>query len=493
MPLADHEVDLARAGDEFGAFTDLYGYLRRNAVPDRRTASEAQIMARVGAWVGRKVLGERIGEAIIAAAPVTVRVIVSPAAGFVTDWPLELAHSGGVPLAGRGDVTFAYDLFAAAAAADRGREPARLRALRMLAVFSLPTQNSVLALRRERYKLAEVVRQIALLHERQVELTVAQYGVTRQRLAEIAEARDGWDVLHLSGHDSRGHFLLERLDGTPDPVDSSELLDLLRPLRGRVRLAVVSADESATATTAQTMRLVGLFEQAEQLEEQDPDIQSGSASPALTGLARALVEQLGCAAVAMRYPVPDEFAIAFTGNCTTGCLAAVKNWVQRWLERYRERLGEASPTRPAMCLAAPVLVGPGAADLALQAPGGTPIPDPAVARMSHFPIEPERFVGRAQTMAKAGAVLAPGSGRAGGAAVRNGRGRVRPRARSSWPTGTRTLFQQRHSGRLRSRTTRSTGRWRALPQRWRSSSATTDSRWPVTSPRSKRYFGSPLG
>ena len=45
-------------------------------------------------------------------------------------------------------------------------------------------------------------------------------------------------------------------------------MGLLAPLRGRVRLAVVSACESAAATTAETLRWVGLEEQAQQFEQQ---------------------------------------------------------------------------------------------------------------------------------------------------------------------------------------------------------------------------------
>ena len=63
-PLADHQVDLAGAPGEFAAFTDLYRYLRYNAVPDRRTASETEIAARVGAWAGEAVLGRAVCEAI---------------------------------------------------------------------------------------------------------------------------------------------------------------------------------------------------------------------------------------------------------------------------------------------------------------------------------------------------------------------------------------------------------------------------------------------
>ena len=94
-PLADHLVDLAGGPGEFAAFEDLYRYLRHYAVPDRRTASEAEIAARVGAWAGDVVLGQRVCDAIVAAAPVTVRVMLPEHAGFVLSWPLELAHAAG--------------------------------------------------------------------------------------------------------------------------------------------------------------------------------------------------------------------------------------------------------------------------------------------------------------------------------------------------------------------------------------------------------------
>jgi len=102
-PLADHQVDLAGAPGEFAAFRDLYRYLRYYAVPDRRTSSETEIAARVGAWAGPVVLGRAVCDAIVAAVPVTVRVVVPERAGFVLSWPLELVHAGGRPLAARGE------------------------------------------------------------------------------------------------------------------------------------------------------------------------------------------------------------------------------------------------------------------------------------------------------------------------------------------------------------------------------------------------------
>ena len=432
-PLADHLVDLADGPGEFEAFSDLYRYLRHYAVPDRRTESETQIAGRVGAWAADAVLGRAVCEAIAAAAPVTVRVLVPERAGFVLGWPLELAHAGGRPLATRGDVTFVYDLAPAPAAPVLGGGPgagAGGGGLRMLAVFSLPTATSVLALRRERFELARLVRRIAARQRRRVELAVVQYGATRERLAEIVQAGDGWDVLHLSGHGGRGQFLLENADGSPDPVDTVELAGLLAPLRRRLALAVVSACESAAATAAETLRWVGLEEQAQQFEEQaeqDTGVPAGAgmggvAEPGMTGVARAVASGLGCPVVAMRYPVADDFAIAFTEDLYERLLGARDTARGSGGEPLGAALARAvavaagpEPTagRPVLSLATPVLLGAAAGGLVLPVPRGEPELDLALVRMERFPDEPERFVGRAQAMAEASAALAPGSGQAG--------------------------------------------------------------------------------
>jgi hypothetical protein len=75
-PLSDHPVDLDPRASETEVFEDLYRFLRWRAAPDRRVASEAKLVGRVGAWIGSVALGEQVGRAIVAAAPVTVRVQV---------------------------------------------------------------------------------------------------------------------------------------------------------------------------------------------------------------------------------------------------------------------------------------------------------------------------------------------------------------------------------------------------------------------------------
>lgn len=413
-PLADHRVDLDPASDEVVRFRDLHGYARWHAAPDQRTADESRIVTQAGAWAGHELLGETIGAAIVKATPVTVRVSVPPEAAPVLLWPLELAHARGQALAARGDVTLVYDL----APVPGGAKAAVSGALRVLAVFSQPTQTSVLALRRERYALGRLIRRIGARHRASVELKVVQYGVTRERLAQIADSGDGWDVLHLSGHGGRGLFLLEHADGSPDPVDTAGLVELLRPARRRVKLAVLSACQSAADVTAEVMRLIGLEDQAKELEEGDAAETARSAAMgpesalAVMGVARALVAELDCAVVAMRYPVADDFAIAFGDEFYERLLSRgqpVDMAAARALAGAAG--GPPSAARPPVSLATPGVFGTRAAGLVVTAPLGAPELDPAKQMMAHFPDEPERFVGRARAMAEASTALASASGR----------------------------------------------------------------------------------
>jgi hypothetical protein len=205
-------------------------------------------------------------------------------------WPLELAHAGGRPLAARGDVSLV----------------------------------SVLALRRERYELGKLIRRIAAKRGRLVELTVVQYGVTRQKLAEIADTGDGWDVLHLSGHGGPGAFLLEHADGSPDLVNVADLVEMLHPAKRRVKLAVVSACESAAAAMARASTALAA--------------ESGRTSVLLHGMAGA--GKTSCA-VELAYRHRDSFAaVAFWQAPTRedqweGALAGLAVTLEAQLGRYR--------------------------------------------------------------------------------------------------------------------------------------------------------------
>ncbi len=403
VSLADHWVELDPGTVETEAFGDLYRFVRLRANPDRRVSSETELVRRVGAWIGSVVLGERIGRIIATAAPVTVRVVVPAGAEFVAFRPLELAHIDGVPLAARGHVALVYDF-----PGSSGLVKAPVgEALRMLAVFSASPVGSMSALRRERYELARSVRRVAARGRQRVELEVAQYGLTRTALAELACSGEGWDVVHLSGHGEAGGFLLENPDGSADPVSTAELIGLLRPARWRLKLVMISACQSATVTTAQTLRRLGLDDPAAELETRAP---AAAVSP--MEVAQALVTQLDCAVLTMRYPVGEEFTVGFTEALYNRVFRNTQPLDRAVAAAVPDAAGPAPcPARPAMSVATPVIFGASAVELSLTPPVGQPIPDPTGEAMAWFPAEPARFVGRVEVMAAAGTALAPASGR----------------------------------------------------------------------------------
>jgi hypothetical protein len=402
--LFDHEV-LLDAGDwQFQAFGDLTGYLSWHVTPDRRLEDEARIVGEVGAWIGSQVLGPIAG-ALARNGPVTVRVVVPEAAEALLFRPLELAHAGGRPLSVQ-DVTFVMQ----AGWEDGDILPVGER-LRVLGLFSLPEGGRSLNLRRERYSLVRLIQEIAAAGKA-AEVRVLQYGVTRERLRDVLEEAEGWDIIHISGHGTPGELLLETAAGQQDRVTAAELADLLDPARERVKLVTVAACWSAAVTAAEQRRLLGLpalgrRAQDDDLERSRHPAGGGSASGAM---ATELASRLGCAVLAMRYPVGDEFAMALTGRLYD--LLALRGQPLPGAVGMTLRQLLTGTRYPALYAATPALFGGRAMDLHITAPdrdqpGNS---DTAAPKMAGFPPQPERFVGRTAVMARASAALAARSG-----------------------------------------------------------------------------------
>lgn len=252
---ADHQVALNRADPEYEAFADLYVYLRYHAAPHRRLEHEAEIIDRLGRCIGERVLGP-VGVRIVEHAPVTVRVRLPAQAVGLMYRPLELGHVDGRPLA----VQEASLVFEAAEHAPGVRKTEVRHKLRMLAVFSLPTDGSALGLRRERYALKRLIHTIAQTQRKAIELRILQYGVTHPMLREVLEDGEIWDVMHFSGHGLPAGLLLEKPDSTQDPISTRELETLLRPARPCLKLITLSACESAAPTLRETVRWLKLYE-----------------------------------------------------------------------------------------------------------------------------------------------------------------------------------------------------------------------------------------
>jgi len=415
--LADHSVALDPAHPLYPALLDLRAYLAHYASPDHRTADETRLLQEIGAWLGEQVLG-KVGLAILKyGTPVTVRVLLPPEAEALLQRPLELAHANGQPLALQ-DVSLVFEVVGE-------NPPVRPKPmgnrLRMLAVFSLPTDASALALRRERYELKKRMERIAQTHGLAVELRVLQYGATRQALREALEEGEGWDVIHLSGHGLAGAFALERADGSRDLILSRDLHKLLRPARGRIKLVTLSSCFSAAAATVeQTLRLLGIQPTAAAGPAQPvADAAELATAPAavqpLPAMARALVQDLDCAVLAMRYPVGDDFALRYCGELYEHLLGRGQLLPRAAQTALMDALGGADGLgSPPLSVATPALFGRRAVGLMIRAPplAETDFP-PAAAGLAYFPPEPTRFVGRVGPMARASAALAPQSGKTG--------------------------------------------------------------------------------
>ena len=83
-----------------------------------------------------------------------------------------------------------------------------------------------LNLRRERYGLQRLVRDLNQTQNLAVELRVLQYGATRDTLQEALE-EEGWDIIQISGHGQQGELLLEDDRGGSDTINADKLGDLL--------------------------------------------------------------------------------------------------------------------------------------------------------------------------------------------------------------------------------------------------------------------------
>jgi Tfp pilus assembly protein PilF len=400
--IADHEVQLDESSWQYEAFIDLQHYLSWHAAPDRYAQEEARIVAGVGEWIGSEVFGP-VAEALAdkaKRAPVTVNVAVPAGKEALLFQPLELAHVHGRPLTVQ-DVTLVMQIVGQDFA--EGTAPVGDR-LRVLGLFSLPEGGQPLNLRRERHALVRLINRI-VAHGKAAEVRVLQYGVTRERLRNVLEEAEGWDVVHISGHGTPGELLLETAAGTLDKVTARELAALLEPARERVKLVTVCACWSAAVTVAQQRRRLGL----PIIKGHSPQwIGGDSSSPG--NFATELTDRLGCAVLAMRYPVADDFAIELSAKLYD-LLAEKGQPLARALGMTVKELTSGNRF-PALSAATPALFGVTAAEVTLAAPkrSGPPSYATGELKMAGFPPQPERFVGRTRVMARSSEALAEESG-----------------------------------------------------------------------------------
>jgi hypothetical protein len=243
--LADHSVQLDPTSREYGGFLDLSGYLDYHQ-PIYPPAAQ---LADLGAWIGDKVFGglRDVLWKRRALPAVAVHMVIPEAARELLLRPFELARFADGKSFREAGVRFVYQLEGTPPPAE-AKEPAE-PAMRILAAFSLPVRANPLNLRRERYGLQRLVRELNQTQGLAVELRVLQYGASRATLQDALEEAAGWDIIHLSGHGEQGELLLEDERGGSDSIDAAELGELLDPARARLKLLILDACYSGAAAT----------------------------------------------------------------------------------------------------------------------------------------------------------------------------------------------------------------------------------------------------
>lgn len=416
--LAEHRVRLDPGSTDLSLLMDLYGNRwRLPPDPEQRAAEQQRLLDRVSDYAAAQVLGD-VGRQISERTPVTVRVVMPPTAEGLLAMPLELARWPAGSLADQGTV-FCYGAQSAPEpssgqdASARYVSPPdgdadRVRPLRVLAVFALPETSSALGLVKERRVLEQLMRAPIVRGDTPIELTILQYGATRKSVMAALADPGGWDIVHLAGHGGPGRFYLERSEGGGEPVETSELVGWLAPLRGRVRLVTLSACESGVAGAA---RILGV-------PATSPHRHAAIAIPSL---GYEIASALDCTVLATRYPVDDRFSVAF-----------IRRWYEALLQEALTVSGAMRVTLPGALRAAPwaplaaaTFILLGAADLRLVAPSrSTPaerlpaewLPAErcaAPAEAGAIPPVPERFIGRTVLIRDIGAWLGPESGHGG--------------------------------------------------------------------------------
>ncbi len=405
--VADHAIELDRNATEYGGYVDLHGFARWNA-PGSAEEDERALVERVGQWLRKEVWGP-VGDAVLKAAerePTVVRVKVPRDARALLFRPFEL----GLVLdesSGALDVSLVFDLAGEDAPPEKRNVGAKVR---MLALFSMPTNQAALNVQRERHALRKLMERVTHAAGRAVELRILQYGVTPELLAEVLEEGDGWDLIHFSGHGLPAGLMFETEDGKANLVRSDEFADLLWPARAQLKLVTLSSCESGAATAAHAMQLLGVAG-AKELRESGTRADDMSGETPLPALAQQLAAKLGCAALAMRYPVEDGFAINLSTSLYESLLAHGQP-LPRALQRALRKTVPPGADRLdfGLSLATPTLFGDTALDLKLDPPREEPPTfDPSQAKLSFFEPEPKNFIGRVGPLAAASAALAPKS------------------------------------------------------------------------------------
>ncbi|MFJ9736914.1 CHAT domain-containing protein [Streptomyces sp. NPDC101166] len=383
--------------------------------PDDLDGIEEELR-RAGQWLADEGLGA-LTKGLADAGEVAMRLPPELAEFEALPWELALVRDesetrrSGVPLA-----LHRTTLVRGVRTSPRGRAREAVgRQLRVLALFSLAEGTLPLDLTAHREALRAAVLAGTADREVAAHVRTLQFGAGATALGETVGEDGDWDVIHIVCHGLPGGLLLERdqvaagegegtrLGGNSTSfVGAGEIGRLLAAARGRLKLLCLTACWSGG---------------------EDPA--PGTGHP-LTSLAATLADELGCAVVAMRFPVGNDFAVCFDAALYQGLLG--KGWPLPAALRYALRTAAGDPDLPERGLpllsaCTPVLFGADAPHLTLTQGNPTvgPFDAPGLSTAGPLPDPPEPFVAREQEMSIARAATSP-SGASRGAVLHGAEG-----------------------------------------------------------------------
>ncbi|WP_432097870.1 CHAT domain-containing protein [Streptomyces sp. WAC 04229] len=358
-------------------------------------ASIEQELESAGEWLARVGLAQ-VAAQLRELGPVAVRMRLPRRLADFEALPWELALVDGLPLVRHGVVLVR-------GAGDTGNTDTTVRGrcrstparedLRFLGLFSLPDTEAALDLGAHRAELHSRLRDLAASEGVGVptELILRQFGVDQDTLRGLLGEPPGWDVVHVVAHGLPGGLQLERVGGGADFVVTGDLADLLRRGRGTTRLVFLSACWSGSQ-----------------------ELDGAPAARVLTSLAARLAEDLGCAVLAMRFPVGNDFALAFSCRLYENLLRHGHTLTRAFNAALRDTADDAGlgeHRHPLFALSAPMIYGLHAPDLRLGGgpTGGDQAASPGGGR-GILPRRPISFLGRQREMTAARAAVAPAGG-----------------------------------------------------------------------------------
>ncbi len=303
---------------------DTRGYVERyqkNLMDEKgQSATDDEILNQLGVFLGNTVLGKEIMERLAESKQRRTLLIRLPKTGddiFASafariPWEIARASVDDESLMDRNVVVRMVTEDTAKQDAAVARQVSQGDTLRILMVYAEAPGSRPLAMRREREYLRNLFCS-EILPKYRIEADVLCHGVTRDTLREQIRSRNGYHIVHWSGH---GHHNLLELQGREDEenfITGEELVRLFQEAGGFIpQLVFLSACLSGTFVHVEdwaSLQAVLLGQESDAKAGDSKEInqvlheQTGYTGTALT-LLRSGVPQVA----AMRYEVGDDYA-----------------------------------------------------------------------------------------------------------------------------------------------------------------------------------------